>query len=436
MGGDIIGAVEHAYDLELDEAAWLTALAGDARLGFATGGPALAYVFEASDRFIVGETVDSEANTELARAVRSLSALLPLEAATQLAMRPPWVSHSLAVLPPEAVLAASRAFGLEFGDALGLSALSGEGHGVVITLPTLARRPPTAREVARWSCVMAHVGSGLRLRRALGAAEPPGEVAILDGSGRLKHATGSSRASSAREQLRSAVRALERARSRRGRGRPEEALTIWQGLVAGRWSLVDRFESDGRRFVVAYENAPGAGDPRGLARREAAAATYVGLGFSNDEIAYALGISNGAVTSAIARARRKLRMSRSELAAHFAPGVLGGSLARVREGARVAVGALDLRGDALDELTAAERDVALGAARGENNRAIASRRGTSSSTVANQLRAAFEKLGVTSRFELAARLARLPAPERPPSRPRGTGTGTVRRARAVLDARE
>jgi DNA-binding CsgD family transcriptional regulator len=59
--------------------------------------------------------------------------------------------------------------------------------------------------------------------------------------------------------------------------------------------------------------------------------------------------------------------------------------------------------DAMSTLTAAERDVALGMLRGESNAEIASRRGCSARTVANQAASLFRKLGVSSRGELASR---------------------------------
>lgn len=56
-------------------------------------------------------------------------------------------------------------------------------------------------------------------------------------------------------------------------------------------------------------------------------------------------------------------------------------------------------------LTDAEWQVALLAAMGRSNRAIATERGTSVRTVANQLASTFRKLRVVSRTELALRLA-------------------------------
>jgi DNA-binding CsgD family transcriptional regulator len=56
-------------------------------------------------------------------------------------------------------------------------------------------------------------------------------------------------------------------------------------------------------------------------------------------------------------------------------------------------------------LTAAERVVLGLAAEGLSNAGIATRRGVSPRTVANQLASAFRKLGVRSRLELQARFA-------------------------------
>lgn len=57
-------------------------------------------------------------------------------------------------------------------------------------------------------------------------------------------------------------------------------------------------------------------------------------------------------------------------------------------------------------LTGAERDIAQWVLLGESNKRIAERRGTSARTVANQIAGIYQKLGVTSRAELAARASR------------------------------
>jgi DNA-binding NarL/FixJ family response regulator len=76
---------------------------------------------------------------------------------------------------------------------------------------------------------------------------------------------------------------------------PDEALSMWRALVEGRYSLVDRFESDGKRFLVAYEIPPGLQDPRGLTGRERAVASLLALVLPDKLIAYELGLAEGTV---------------------------------------------------------------------------------------------------------------------------------------------
>jgi len=74
-------------------------------------------------------------------------------------------------------------------------------------------------------------------------------------------------------------------------------------------------------------------------------------------------------------------------------------------GATVAVVSAPARGRSLTgTLTTAERDIVAGLVRGESNRGIAARRGTSERTVANQIAALFQKLHVMSRAELLVRM--------------------------------
>jgi DNA-binding CsgD family transcriptional regulator len=87
---------------------------------------------------------------------------------------------------------------------------------------------------------------------------------------------------------------------------PDEALRIWKALVEGRWSMVDWFDSDGRRFVLAHPNPPHLRDPRGLTERERQVATYAVLGETNKLISYRLGISQPKVSMALKSAMHKL----------------------------------------------------------------------------------------------------------------------------------
>ena len=55
------------------------------------------------------------------------------------------------------------------------------------------------------------------------------------------------------------VDAWLRARGKLQRVAPEEALGVWQALARGRWSIVEQFDHEGRRYVVARRKTPGAG---------------------------------------------------------------------------------------------------------------------------------------------------------------------------------
>jgi len=110
----------------------------------------------------------------------------------------------------------------------------------------------------------------------------------------------------ARTALRRAAVAFDRARGRLWREDQDEALAIWQALIEGRWSLLDHFDSDGRRFIVAHRNDPNLPDVRGLTKRECQVLAYAMLGRSNKDIAYELGVATATVGVLLARARGKL----------------------------------------------------------------------------------------------------------------------------------
>ena len=130
---------------------------------------------------------------------------------------------------------------------------SGTGLGVAFGTLLKAERKTSAMERKRWPQIVAHLGAGLRLRsvaRSLTFDSAPVE-AVLDPSGGMQHGRNDATATPAREKLREAVRRIECARTAGGRSDPDAAMDRWEALVDGRWSLVDRFDSDGKRFVVA-----------------------------------------------------------------------------------------------------------------------------------------------------------------------------------------
>ena len=206
-------------------------------------------------------------------------------------------------------------------DLLIVNAGDPTGYGCILCAPLPVATTINKRTWRRWSRVAAHMAAGFRIRRGLedlGVSDlTKGAEAVLDPGGRVQHAEGSAKASNVRKRLREAALAIDRARSSK-RSDDDEALTLWRGLVAGRWSMVDHFDRDGRRMLVARRNAPEAPDPRRLSPRERQIVGFAALGHSNKLIAYELGLSTSAVSTQLANAMGKLGLkSRVELVSFF-----------------------------------------------------------------------------------------------------------------------
>jgi DNA-binding NarL/FixJ family response regulator len=174
------------------------------------------------------------------------------------------------------------------------------------------KRTHSLRAVHVWHRLSAHISAGNRLRATLEALvrDEANAVdraeAILAPDGKVAHATGPAEPRSAREALREALVRIDAARSEKDdAGRSVE---LWRGLVAGRWSLVEHFESDGRRYFLAHKNDPEVRPNFTLTERERQVLGYAELGHSNKLIGYELGLSRSAVTTTLQRARRKLRI--------------------------------------------------------------------------------------------------------------------------------
>jgi DNA-binding CsgD family transcriptional regulator len=310
---DPIGVVEAAYDLEADEEAWLRALVVAAALDEGCG--TTAHIHDD------GLWLDPDA----ARQQQRLHfwdvppGFLEGSYANMRSLPAPWVRWLHACAPPVTTVAEMtggednriarrlRPSGIldtraVFGrDGLGRCAVLQAASGSVVRLSDSERR--------LWERLSVHIGAGLRLRGLvdLRATLEDGTVeALLDTGGRCVDARGPARAASARAVLREAARRIDRARTQGGRAEPEEALDLWQGLTAGRWSLVDHFDSDGRRFVVARRNDPNLPDPRALTLRQRQVAALAATGQTNKLIAYALGIHEAAVSAFLRQALRKL----------------------------------------------------------------------------------------------------------------------------------
>jgi len=199
-------------------------------------------------------------------------------------------------------------------DAFGVTAVdpSGEGVQIIAPLAEVTNLSPSTR--LRWQMVGAHLAAGHRLRIAAerefaeNSPELPcrAEAVVDSKSFRVSDAAGAARLKSTATALREAAVRVDRARGKLRKSDPRAALMTWRGLSRGRWSLVDWFDTDGRRYILAVPNPPSLRDPRGLSERENQVVEFATLGDSHKLIAYRLGIARSTVTNSLRSAMRKL----------------------------------------------------------------------------------------------------------------------------------
>lgn len=85
---------------------------------------------------------------------------------------------------------------------------------------------------------------------------------------------------------------------------PEEAVASWRALVAGQWAIVDHFDHDGRRYLVAVRNDEPRRCPLSVAEKQTL--TLLARGYSSKLAAIELGVAPSTIATRLASARRKL----------------------------------------------------------------------------------------------------------------------------------
>jgi DNA-binding NarL/FixJ family response regulator len=288
-------------------------------------------------------------------------------------------------------------------DFLGLMAPTNTGFSVVLGAP-VPSGPATetvGSEVLQG--LSEHLAASWRLRKRLAAPDAFGENAegIFQPDGRVTDAFGPAREKTARERLRQLVLARERALR-------AVDVRLWPALLDGRYTIIDRFEGSGARYVVAYRNPRTATFLIRLTPMERRVVEATTAGTMQKVIALDLGMREAHVSSVLRGALRKLG-----LASAIELTLLASSSAFVTLDDEVLgpniVSAFALRGvaaDALLELTPSERAVTADLLRGLGNREIGARRNRSERTVANQVASILEKMRAQTRRALVARLIR------------------------------
>ena len=194
-----------------------------------------------------------------------------------------------------------------FGDLLVLHITDAGRRGCLFAAPLRRSVIASRKQVTLWSRVAAHLragyGSSLRYGSDVEAAD-----AILEPSGRVLHASGLAKTPAAREILRDAALRAERARTARTRRDTSTALDLWQELIAGRWTLIQRFDADGRRFLLARRNAAAVQKYVQLTSREQDVTRRVLGGESNKSIAHDLLVTEAAISEHLRSALSKLNL--------------------------------------------------------------------------------------------------------------------------------
>jgi DNA-binding NarL/FixJ family response regulator len=323
----LIELIEAAYDLEMENGAWIPNLlqVGLPILDRGLGVAAAAYTRDPSaPDFTMHQKFAVSGPPDLLARIDRVASEWPREVYREL-LRPGLVStlSELAADHPE-ILEAYERHVEGCRDVFGMTAVDPNGLGILLMalLPEVTTLKGREREL--WKMVGAHVAAGHRLRRAMVTANsitglPRDAEAVIDPRQfQLTDVAGPAQNKEAANALREAAVRIDRARGETRKSDPVGAIEMWKALTEGRWSLVDWFDSDGRRFVLALPNAPEATDPRGLSKRESLVATYAMHGDSVKLIGYRLGMSRTSVSSSLKRAMRKLGVrTRAQLIERF-----------------------------------------------------------------------------------------------------------------------
>jgi DNA-binding CsgD family transcriptional regulator/predicted Ser/Thr protein kinase len=323
-GADVLSLIDAAYATDADEGTWLRGLATAARAVLDTGLGLFTVCYDAADpgQFRIRESIIEGLPDGVGPVLARHTALFDRAwvEATFLGFVCDHIRHPRFARHPAATPTLLDELYARHGiqDIFSINAIdpTGLGHQINVFQPRRCRITPAAR--AHWSRVAAHIAAGNRLRARLGRAPKAPPEAVLDAHGRIVHAEGEARTPDARERLTASVRARERVRGKLRRSDPDRAVAEWKGLVAARWTLVDQFERDGRRYLVARQNDPEIAGVEALTARERCAVGFAALAHTNELIAYEMGIAPSTVSQLLQRAARRMGAgSRAELVRKF-----------------------------------------------------------------------------------------------------------------------
>jgi len=316
VADDVLDVLESAYRLEGDDASWLAGIARVAQRHIdprRKGVVGFFYQLGSDGTVTPGEVVSRDVPAEFAALGGQIPLSLPPWYVRETFARHPCASAAHAGSPRAQALARTQMkesfAALGWRDLFVVNGLDPTGRGVYLAAGRRSTAPLPRAVQTRWTRVAVHLAAAWRLRRTLrdaSARDLDSAEAILSPTGKIEHAGEHARTRQARQALAHAARTIERARTPRGRRNGDRTVAEWTGLIAARWSLVDHFESDGKRFLVARRNDVADAGRAELSPRELQAVAFAALGHNNKLIAYEMGIVAETVRVLLHRAARKL----------------------------------------------------------------------------------------------------------------------------------
>ena len=328
----LVSFLEAVYALELDDRSWLEKVLWALSGLFGAEPHYVGFFYDASnvDDFKLWNVCIPSAPPELAEAFGIFQGLVRNRAFVSTTFRSLHVGSARRTGMPymAPVLEARERSG--WGDIFNINGMDPSGVGCNVTVGTrLHEFTATPADLTVYRRLANHLAAAFRVRRKLGVSEVGGAVdrkpasgvegaeAILDANGRFVHAVGPATSKTAQERIRNTATSIDALRLNSARAAGRNALEQWHPLTSARWTLVDSFEENGRRYVVARENQAHVEGFSALTDRERQIVLHAALGFTNKQIAYALGISDTTVRVLMARAANRMGVrTRRELLEH------------------------------------------------------------------------------------------------------------------------
>ena len=316
---DMLETVEACYRVEQPTASWMRGVVESLRwLDVGAGLFGFTYAVDDAYRMHPGEVVEVGCSPEMRDAMYAATLADPALVRGAFLGVDCGFATDLSGFENSRQQAVSRELDM---DKWGINGRNWDRHNAVVVIFHHGRDVDRSERLVHVSKKLAvHLAAGARLQRRLRLESQPSSVeAVLSPSGKVEHAVGEAHEPDALRALSMATLGREAARGRLRRIDGDAALARWKGRVAARWSLVDQFERDGKRYVLARENLSQLPPSPALTAREREVVSSAALGRTNKEIAYELGLAHSTVRVLLARAATKLGVRRRrELVEQFA----------------------------------------------------------------------------------------------------------------------